>query len=252
MKIIGVISAKLNPEGRVPNKILLPLAGKTMLEHHIERMQAVEGLDGVFVATSRWPGNEKVVPPICDKCGVGWMAGSENDVIKRHIVLCEKEGADAVIRMPCDSPLFYIDAAINMAQYYRKLTPGYVYVKGNLFTCGTMPELVSYQSFKKAHDHYQGPAVTLPIWEHRQEFDCAPIMVEGLYHRTEYKLDVDTPMDYVVMSHIYAALYDGRPIPLKDVYRWLDDHPEIARFNSGREHSAINRRFTEAQRHATA
>lgn len=250
-KVIGVITAKLSPNGRIPNKALLPLAGKTMLEHHIERMKAAEGLDGVFVATSQWPGNEAVTK-IAESCGCRWLAGGEYDVIARHIALCERESAAAVIRIACDSPTFDFD--VIGARFVNQFAAGmdYMFVSNVPYGCSTMPELVSFEALKKAHEFYQGPAVTLPIWEHWKEFNCFEVIVAQHLDRPEYHLEVDTPVDYVVMSHIYAALYKGRPLDLRQVYEWLDDNPHIAEFGGAWEHSAINKRFLEAQRNATA
>lgn len=250
-KVIGVITAKLSPNGRIPNKVLLPLAGKTMLEHHIERMKAAESLDGVFVATSQWPGNEAVTK-IAESCGCRWLAGGEYDVIARHIALCEREGAAAVIRIACDSPMFDFRVIRVFLGILETTSPEYIYVKNVPFHCSTMPELVSFEALKKAHGFYQGPAVTLPVWENWQKFKCYGASAPEYLDRPEYHLEVDTPVDYVVMSHIYAALYKGRPLDLRQVYEWLDDNPHIAEFGGAWEHSAINKRFLEAQRNATA
>ena len=248
-KIIGIITARLKSHARIPDKVLLPLAGETMLWHHIQRMKAAEGLDGVFVATSKYPHNETITD-LCDSYGVGYYAGSEHDVIERHIVLCEREGADACIRVPCDSPLFYIDIIKPFAYSYRERGEDYHYVRNVPFECGTMPELISLEAMKKAHEYYQGPAVTLPIWEHMSDFKCVGHNALYTVVRPQYRLDVDTPADYVAMSHIYAALYRGEPIYLPRVFNWLDKHQSIAELLGAAEHSAINRRFMEAQKNA--
>lgn len=254
MKIIGVISAKLTDTGRVPNKILLPLAGKSMLEHHIERMKAVEGLCGIFVATSRWPGNEQCVPPICEKCGVGWLAGSENDIISRYISLCERELAHAVLRIQCDSPLFDIDSSTQLVKTYNDHQKmDYVYIRNVPYMCSISTELITFEALKKAHTFYQGPAVTLPIWENFQHFKCRSVDAGAWLVRPEYSLEVDTPEDYVVISHIYGALYQDKPIPTEEAFKWLDHNLWIQRLNESKEYSTINRRFVEAQKkHATS
>lgn len=253
-KVIGVISAKLTPDARIPNKVILPLWDKTMLEHHIERMKAVKGLDGVFVATSRWPGNEPVVG-MAVHCGVGWLAGSENDVFERHIALCDRENADAVIRIPCDSPLFDTETAGMLVGAWRQSHCDYAYIQNVPYMCSTMAELISHEALKKAHELARGPAeskdalaaITLPIWEHHGEFKCCGIDAPGYLVRPEYQLMVDVPIDYVMMAHIYGALYRGEVLRLPAVLTWLDNHPEIAFLNAKSEYSAINKRFLEAQ-----
>ncbi|OOZ36440.1 hypothetical protein BOW51_07150 [Solemya velesiana gill symbiont] len=47
-----------------------------------------------------------------------------------------------------------------------------------------------------------------------------------------HRLTVDEQADYEMMSHLYDALYQpGRPIPLGEAVRYLDQHPEIAALN---------------------
>jgi len=248
MKVIGVISARLSKTARVPDKVLLPLAGRSSLEHHIDRMKAADGIDGVFVATSRYPGNE-ILAEIAEKNNVGWIAGSENDVIDRHIALCEREGADACIRITCDSPLFEWRVIKPMVDKFNE-GYDYVYVPNIPIECSITPELIALDALKRSHEYYQGEAVTLPIWEHYDKFKCFGLNMPENITRPEYILTIDTPQDYVTMSHIYRVLYNRECIFLEDVYKWLDKNPYMVAFNSKHENSAINKRFIEAMKNA--
>ena len=257
-KVIGVISAKLSVAARVPNKVLLPLSGHTsMLRHHMERMyKARKHLDGLWVATSRWPGNEHVKAEATDGIGsqnqsaFGCWEGSEHDVIQRHIDLCENAKADAVIRVTCDCPLFDYEVIEHLVSTYKQSGCDYVYVRNVPFTCSTMPELVSLSALQKGHKYYQGPAITLPIWEHHKDFNIASVEASPTLARPEYNLTVNTPAEYMAMVHLYKGIYDGTPIPLAHAYQWLKDNPYIAKYFMQSEHSAINQRFMEAQKNA--
>lgn len=256
--VIGVISAKLSVQARVPNKVLLPLSGHTtMLRHHMERMyKATDHLDGLWVATSRWPGNEHVKAEATDGIGAhnhsvfGCFEGSEHDVIQRHIDLCKKANADAFIRVTCDCPLFDYEIIEHLVGTYRESGCDYVYVRNVPFECSIMPELVSLEAIERAHKYYQGPAVTLPVWEHHNEFNIASIEAPPAFIRPEYNLTVNTPPEYMAMVHLYTTLYDGTPVPLANAYKWLEDNPYIAKYFMRNEHSDINRRFMEAQKNA--
>lgn len=97
-KVIGVITARM-ASTRLPGKVLLKMAGKSIFAHHVERMQAVKGLDGVFLATSTDPKNQALIAE-AESLGCGWFAGAEQDIVNRHVKLCEREGADALSGSP--------------------------------------------------------------------------------------------------------------------------------------------------------
>src|SRR3990172_12103071 len=108
-KVIGVITARM-ASTRLPGKVLMKMAGKSIFEHHAERMQNVKGIDGVFLATSEGPLNKALIEE-AECLGCGWFAGAEQDIVDRHIKLCQRQGADAFIRVTCDSPIFDIGSA---------------------------------------------------------------------------------------------------------------------------------------------
>ena len=107
-KVIGVITARM-ASTRLPGKVLQMMAGKSVFAHHVERMKNVKGLDGVFLATSKDPLNKQLIEE-AERFDCGWYTGAEQDIVDRHIKLCEREGADAFIRVTCDSPIFDIES----------------------------------------------------------------------------------------------------------------------------------------------
>ena len=50
-KVAAVIGARLN-SSRLPGKQLLPLAGRPLIAHIVERLRHVEGLDQIVLATT--------------------------------------------------------------------------------------------------------------------------------------------------------------------------------------------------------
>lgn len=237
-KVIGVITARM-ASNRLPRKIMKTLSGKSMFAHHVERMRHVRGLEGVFLATSRDPQNEELIEE-ATRLNCGWYAGAEQDVVERHVALCERESADAVIRVPCDSPLFDIESPSTFVEEFQKEYRDYIYVSNMTMLQGTVKELVSYDALCRIHEYYRGPAITSPIQENRSAFNTLGIEIDLDLARPEYRLTVDHPEDFELMSQIYGALYEGKPISLRRVYVWLDDHPDIAFINRNAKVSGIN------------
>lgn len=228
-KVIGVITARM-ASTRLPGKVLQKMAGKSVFAHHAERMKNVRGLDGVFLATSVDPKNKELIEE-AEKFDCGWYAGAEQDIVDRHIKLCEREGADAVIRVTCDSPIFDVGSTSRFVTEFKKEYRDYIYVSNMTMIQGTLSELISYNALLEVHKHYRGAAVTQYIKENMNKFKTLGVEIDIDLCRPEYRLTIDEIVDIEMILHIYEALYKGFPIDLHDVYTWLDDNPHIAKMN---------------------
>lgn len=237
-KVIGVITARM-ASTRLPGKVLKKIAGKTSFAHHVERMRHVVGLDGIFLATSRDPLNKALIEE-AERMKCGWYTGAEQDVVERHITLCEREKADAIIRVTCDCPLFGIESASCFVEIFKNDYHDFLFVSNMAPIYGTVPELISYKALSEVHRHYRGPAISIYIRENMQLFKTAGIEINEDLCRPEYRLTVDEPADLDLMRHIYEALYRGEPLDLHEVYAWLDDNPEVAAINKNIGIKGIN------------
>ena len=230
-KVIGVITARM-ASTRLPGKVLKKLAGKSVFAHHVERMKNVKGLDGVFLATSEDPLNKELIKE-AERLGCGWYAGAEQDIVDRHIRLCEREKADAVIRVTCDSPTFDIESASRFVEEFKKEYWDYIYVSNMTMIQGTLSELISYKALLEVHKHYRGAAVSVHIKENIDKFKTFDIEIDINLCRPEYRLTIDEPIDIEMIRKIYEALFKGKPLDLHEVYVWLDDNPQVAKLNMG-------------------
>jgi len=237
-KVIGIITARM-ASTRLPGKVMYKLANKPVFAHHVQRMKEVNGLDGIFLATSVDSRN-KVLIEEAERLGCGWYAGSEQDIVGRHENLCKREGADAFIRVTCDCPLFDIDSASQYVELFKKDFYDYLYVSNMPIIHGTVTELVSRRAIEEVHKHYRGAAITLYIKENLAAFKTRGIDIDDDLCRSEYRLTLDEQADYEVLQHIYEALYRNRPLSLHEVYVWLDDNPQIAKINSQVEVKGCN------------
>lgn len=228
-KVIGVITARI-ASTRLPGKVLKKVAGRSIFAHHVERMQKVRGLDGVFLATSIDPKNKELTEE-AERLGCGWYAGAEQDIVDRHIKLCEREKADAVIRVTCDSPIFDIVSASRFVEEFKKEYYDYIYVSNMTMIQGTLSELISYNALLEVHKHYRGAGVSQYIKENMEKFKTLGIEIDIDLCRPEYRLTIDEAIDIEMIRRIYEALYKGRPLNLHDVYTWLDDNPQVAKMN---------------------
>ncbi len=67
---------------RLPGKVLLPLAGSSMLERLVERLRRADSLAGIVVATTVAPSDD-VIAALCARQGIAVHRGSVEDIATR-------------------------------------------------------------------------------------------------------------------------------------------------------------------------
>jgi spore coat polysaccharide biosynthesis protein SpsF (cytidylyltransferase family) len=215
------------------------ISSKTNFAHHAERMKSVKGLDGVFLATSVDPKNQVLIEE-AERLGCGWFAGPEQDILERHIALCKRENADAVIRVTCDCPLFDIDLTSKFVEEFKRQYHDFIFCSNFPMLYGTLSELLSCKILSEIHEFYRGPGISRPLRENLNKYDTVGIEQDHDLCRPEYRLTLDVPEDLELIRKIYGALYSGTPLNLREVYTWLDDNPEIAYINRMVESKGCN------------
>lgn len=238
-KVIGVITARMGST-RFPGKVMKKIMGKSIFAYHVERLKSVDGLSGIFLATSRDPRNRELIVE-AERLGCGWYVGEEEDVIDRHIKLCKRESADAIIRMLCDEPFVHIDSASIFVSKFKSRYQDYIYPLNISLSLSIILELISYKALLKTHRHYQGPALALYILENMDKFKTLGVPIEDGLNRPEYRLKLDYKVDFELIRRIYEVLYKGKPLCLHEVYCWLDNNPQVAKINRDAEESTINK-----------
>ena len=124
MRTVIIVQARTG-SSRLPGKVLLPLAGKTLLERMMERILASHEADGAVIATTI----EQEDDPIVDLCldnRFHIFRGHPTDLLDRHYNTAKEYGADIVVKIPSDCPL--IDPAVidKVIRFYKDNTYDYV------------------------------------------------------------------------------------------------------------------------------
>ena len=102
MKTICFIEARMR-SSRLPNKVLLPILGRPMLERMIERVRRARTLDGVVIATTDHESCDPIVA-MANEIGVLVFRGSEEDVLLRVLGAAQAHGADIIVETTGDCP----------------------------------------------------------------------------------------------------------------------------------------------------
>ena len=108
MKTAIFVQARMDSK-RLPGKMMMPVAGKPLLQHVVERLQLCARIKNVTILTS----DEVTDDPIADWCryhSVEFFRGPLDDVYGRFVEAVEFYQLDAFVRISGDSPL--IDARL--------------------------------------------------------------------------------------------------------------------------------------------
>ena len=94
---------------RLPGKVLLPLAGKPMIHHIVDRAKLCTNVGKIVVATSVENSDNPLVE-YCRENNIDYYRGSLNNVYLRFVKVIKKNKASSFIRITADSP--FIDPSL--------------------------------------------------------------------------------------------------------------------------------------------
>ena len=147
MSIIAMIQARCD-SSRLPNKVLLPLGGKTVLQQVIDRVNQSKYIDESIVLTSIGRENLEIAR-LCADINERLFLGSEEDVLDRYYQAARIYGADYIVRITGDCPLIepeLIDLAISELNH----DTDYMGMISESFADGLDVEIIKYEALVKS------------------------------------------------------------------------------------------------------
>lgn len=106
--IVAIIEARM-ASTRLPGKVLLTAADKSMLSHLILRLRKVSKISRIVIATSL-EFDDRKIELVAEAEGVGVFRGDHLDALKRVTDAAEALGATSVLSVTADCPI--IDPSI--------------------------------------------------------------------------------------------------------------------------------------------
>jgi spore coat polysaccharide biosynthesis protein SpsF len=230
--IVAIIQARMS-SSRLPGKVLMPLAGKPVLEHVVRRIQACKRITKVVVATST-DHTDDTIQAWCEKEEISHYRGSLDDVLDRYYQAAKIHKADAVVRITADCPA--IDPTIVDEVVMGFLTGGYDYyglsgefpdgLDCTVFSFAALERAWREAKLKSEREHV-GPYVE----KHPELFKIGGYnKFKGLSH---HRWTLDEPRDYEFLQAVFARLSQkGTPFLAAEILALLDKEPEIMAINS--------------------
>ena len=234
MKSVIVLQARLD-SSRLPRKVLLPLAGREVILHCLDKLRLSKEADEVVVAIPEAEAGGELEKLVTSE-GVRAIAGPEHDVLSRFIISAYETDAQIIVRATADNPLhdpLIIDEQIR----FLKANPDVEYVFHRRLPLGVSTEAFPRRTLEKldylARIQLHREHVTYYLVEHPEPFNIKFLEVSSQLARPHFRLTLDTEEDYKLLQAIFNELYDRvSPIPLANVIAFLDEHPELSQINS--------------------
>jgi spore coat polysaccharide biosynthesis protein SpsF len=239
MKVVAIIQARMGST-RLPGKVLRTLNGKTVLARVIERVRACALVDLIVVATTTGSADDVIVEET-RRSGAQIFRGSEEDVLSRYLEAAQVFGADVVVRITSDCPLFDPAVLTRMLEAFQAAARSgrrIDYMSNALertYPRGLDAEIFPLDVLAVAHEKARLPHekehVTPYIYQHPSEF-ILNNYTDG-WGLQQHRWTLDTDEDWALISGIYNAFPGERIFTTAEVVALLDRRPELASLNAG-------------------
>ena len=249
-RIVGVIQARMGST-RLPEKVMLEIAGKPMVGHVVQRVRRASCIDAVIVATSTDEADVKIVD-YCTTHHIPHIRGEKKDLLARTIRAAREMYADIVVRVTGDCPLMdpqVIDKTVYaFLEHYPAIDFGSNRGSTELrrtYPIGLDVEVMSIEALlradEEAEQEYQREHVTPFLYEKPGRFRTMSVDSGGAYGHLRWA--VDTPEDLTFVRRVYELLADKSNFGWRDVVNLLVEFPELKTINAG----VVQKKMSEAE-----
>ncbi|QZY56318.1 cytidylyltransferase domain-containing protein [Crassaminicella profunda] len=231
MNIVAIIQARMGST-RLPGKVLLPLKGKPVLWHIVNRLKACKNINNIVIATSVEE-NDNKIECFCKENKIDYFRGSEKNVLERYYFTARKFQADHIVRITADNPVLDPKIIDELIDIYKKDQYDF-YGVGSGFPYGISGAIFSFKALEESYLNAKVPSekehVGLYIKKRSKEYKV------GFYGKYkdlgDYRWTLDTKEDYLLIKKIYDALYKKEELFFtEDILKFIEKNPQFKTIN---------------------
>jgi spore coat polysaccharide biosynthesis protein SpsF len=236
-----IIPARVNST-RLPNKVMMDLAGEPMLARVIHRASQAKTIDRVIVAIPNKSKDDDLAS-FCKKEGWLLYRGDEDDVLRRYYEAAMTFKVKVAVRLTQDCPL--IDPSIIdkvVTSYYSVDDVDYAtntVVPYRTYPRGLDCEVIKIDALQRAYfeDHSEWREHVTPyIYKNPDKFKIKYVTNDIDYSNLRWT--VDTIEDYAFVWHIFNY-FKNDTFSWRDVLKVLEENPSWAKLNVDVEQKTI-------------
>lgn len=225
-----IIQARMTST-RLPNKVMLPLAGSVVLDVMLKRLGDLK--DNVIIATTD---DDSALPIVeyCQRENVRFYRGDTDNVLSRYYGAAKSFGATAnsiIVRCTSDCPLIDKQTTHETINFFKRQGVGFVAAGPHSgFPNGFDTEVFRFSALEQAHINATSAVdrehLTQYIIRHNSRADYVAKQDHG-----HLRLTLDEPDDYEAIKAIYALFDNTIAFSYAELLAKLSQHPEIIELN---------------------
>jgi len=200
VEYLCIIQARVNST-RLPSKVMLDLAGKTLLERVYQTVSKSKRINQIVVATSNQQ-TDDIIELKLDELNIACYRGDLNNVLKRFYETAVEYDAKNIIRITADNPLMDCNIIDNLIELYISKNSSYSMFSNAVY--GLSAEVFSFKvldlAYKNARNDFDKEHVTPYIRD-----NCKVYIqdIEKKYKLPCLRATIDTIDDYIKMQKFY-------------------------------------------------
>ncbi|MBN2145355.1 MAG: NTP transferase domain-containing protein [Candidatus Aureabacteria bacterium] len=212
-----VVQARMEST-RLPGKVLLPLAGKPLIFHLLERLSSIP-CQGLCVAISDAKASDRLNEILVQK-GYSVFRGHPTNVYLRFLNAVKKYSASVLVRVTADNPLTDCEAIKKGMQLIHEQDLDYVWMTHCPVGCGCdIFKMRTFLSFENASLTEEEKEHIVPIFRNRKELKGMPVSCGFPKEAEQLRLTVDTQDDYQQMDQLVNKYIQQGSLELDRVIR---------------------------------
>ncbi len=232
-RTLAILQARTSST-RLPGKVLMPILGRAMILHQLERVSRCSCIDQVVLATSDHTSDDGLAAKVAD-AGFTVFRGDLDDVLLRFNDCSQAFPTNTVVRLTGDCPLsdpMLIDEVVQAFHH-----EGWDYLSNSADEKAlTVPDGCDVEVFHRHLLEQAAQEARLPSerehvtpWMRRPEL---PIKAGHYCHRQPrpfFRLTVDDPQDFVLVEAIFDALHPAdSSFSIDAAIAFLQRNPELS------------------------
>jgi spore coat polysaccharide biosynthesis protein SpsF len=215
MNTVAIIQAR-HTSTRLPGKMLLPLAGRPVITHIVNRARAVPGIDRICVSIPEGEHQAPLADYIATLDDVHLSRGPEEDLLHRFAIAARETNARTIVRLWGDCPAIDPDLIGVMLDAFRAADADWAYLSdqsgyplGN--ECQAISRAALDAAAAEATTATDLEAVHAYLARDPERFKKCTVKRPGA-EPSGLQMLLDTGNDYRKLSEIFAALYTSDPL----------------------------------------
>jgi len=222
----GVILQARMGSSRLPGKVLLPLAGRPMIDRVVDQLQRMTAVKMIVLATSTAPADDSLFEHV-KRSKINVFRGSELDVLDRYYECAQAFDLDPIVRATGDNPFVDPEEGDRLVRFFHD--GGLDYAANSPSLGGGLPlgiglEIIGrdslVRSWTEGRAHHHREHVNEYILENTARFRTGVPQTPPEKTAPNLCFTVDTPADFAMADRL-LTLHAAAGSPSQPGTSWL-------------------------------